>query len=101
SGSLRSLHISHKSVCVVVQTVTVFGGTGFLGRRIVRHLHEKGYSVRIASRHPDPSSGDDAQLHPIAADTHDRPSIASAVAGAFGVVNAVSLYVERGEDTFH
>ncbi len=85
----------------MVQTVTVFGGTGFLGRRIVRHLHEKGYSVRIASRHPNSSSGDDPQLRSIAADIHDRQSIASAVAGAFGMVNAVSLYVERGIETFH
>src|SRR5260370_18979532 len=35
------------------QLVTVFGGTGFLGRRIVRHLHDAGFAVRIASRHPD------------------------------------------------
>jgi len=34
-------------------TVTVFGGTGFLGRRVVRHLRGHGFSVRIASRHPD------------------------------------------------
>ena len=84
-----------------MQTVTVFGGTGFLGRRIVRHLHDKGYSVRIASRHPNPPSGDDPQLRPMAANIHDRQSIASAIAGAFGVVNAVSLYVARGTETFH
>jgi uncharacterized protein YbjT (DUF2867 family) len=33
--------------------VTVFGGTGFLGRRIVRHLLDADLAVRIASRHPD------------------------------------------------
>jgi len=85
----------------VVQIVTVFGGTGFLGRRIVRHLHEKGYFVRIASRHPNPPSGDVPQLRSIAADIHERTSVASAVAGAFGVVNTVSLYVARGKETFH
>ena len=84
----------------MVQIVTVFGGTGFLGRRIVRHLHDKGYSVRIASRHPKPASDYDPQLRPIAANIHDRQSIASAIAGAFGVINAVSLYVARGEETF-
>jgi uncharacterized protein YbjT (DUF2867 family) len=84
----------------VVQIVTVFGGTGFLGRRIVRHLHDKGFFVRTASRRPNPSSGDDPQLRSIAADIYDGPSIARAVAGAFGVVNAVSLYVERGTETF-
>ena len=85
----------------MAQSVTVFGGTGFLGRRIVRHLHDKGFAVRIASRHSKPSSGDDPQLQSIAADIHEERSIASAVAGAFGVVNAVSLYVERGKETFH
>jgi uncharacterized protein YbjT (DUF2867 family) len=84
-----------------MQTVTVFGGTGFLGRRIVRLLHDKGYSVRIESRHPNPPSGADPHLRPLAANIHDRPSIASAIAGAFGVVNAVSLYVARGTETFH
>ena len=34
------------------RTVTVFGGTGFLGRRIVRHLRTYGFCVRTASRHP-------------------------------------------------
>ena len=85
----------------MVHIVTVFGGTGFLGRRIVRHLLDKGYSVRIASRHPIPPSGDDPQLRAIAANIHDRQSIASAIAGAFGVVNAVSLYVASGKETFH
>ena len=85
----------------MVQIVTVFGGTGFLGRRIVRHLHEKGYFVRIASRHPKLSSGDVPQLRSIAADIHERTSVANAIAGAFGVVNAVSLYVARGKETFH
>jgi uncharacterized protein YbjT (DUF2867 family) len=33
--------------------VTVFGGTGFLGRRIVRHLQDADFAVRIVSRHPD------------------------------------------------
>ena len=84
-----------------MQTVTVFGGTGFLGRRIVRHLQDKGYSVRITSRHPNPPSGADPQLRAIAANIHDRQSIASAIGGAFGVVNAVSLYVARGKETFH
>ena len=35
------------------RTVTVFGGTGFLGRRVVRHLRDREFTVRIASRHPD------------------------------------------------
>jgi NADH dehydrogenase len=87
------------------RTVTVFGGTGFLGRRIVRRLRDRGFPVRIASRHPDRRHGhfdpDEPQLQSVAADIHDERSVADALAGAYGVVNAVSLYVEHGQETFH
>jgi uncharacterized protein YbjT (DUF2867 family) len=87
------------------RTVTVFGGTGFLGRRIVRHLRSRGFPVRIASRHPDREhrlfGPDDPQLQSVWADIHDERSVADALAGAYGVVNAVGLYVEHGEETFH
>jgi NADH dehydrogenase len=86
-------------------TVTVFGGTGFLGRRVVRHLRGHGFGVRIASRHPDRAHGlfalDDPQIRSMEANIHDERLIADALAGAYGVVNAVSLYVERGRETFH
>jgi uncharacterized protein YbjT (DUF2867 family) len=88
-----------------IRVVTVFGGTGFLGRRVVRHLREHEFSVRIASRHPNRSralfGSDDPQLQSVAADIHDQRAVADALAGAYGVVNAVSLYVERGRSTFH
>jgi len=87
------------------RTVTVFGGTGFLGSRVVLHLRKRGFSVRIASRHPDRGHRlfalDDPQLQSIAANIHDERSVADALAGAYGVVNAVSLYVEHGQETFH
>jgi uncharacterized protein YbjT (DUF2867 family) len=87
------------------RTVTVFGGTGFLGRRVVRHLRSHGFSVRIASRHPDRGRGlfalDDPQLQSVAADIHDDRAVAAALTGAYGAVNAVSLYVEHGRETFH
>ena len=84
------------------RTVTVFGGTGFLGRRIVRHLRYREFPVRIASRHPDrghrPFGPDDPQLPSVEANIHDERSVADALAGAYGVVNAVSLYVEIGRE---
>src|ERR1700694_2078412 len=87
------------------RTVTVFGGTGFLGRRIVRHLRSHGFRVRTASRHPDRGhrlfGPVDPQLQSVGANIHDERSVAEAVAGAYGVVNAVSLYVEHGRETFH
>src|SRR5712664_451450 len=87
------------------RSVTVFGGTGFLGRRIVRHLRSRGFPVRIASRHPgrgqSPFGPDDPQLQSVEANIHDERSVADALAGAYGVVNAVSLYVEHRQETFH
>lgn len=67
---------------------------------MVRHLRDKDFSVRVASRHPRSSSGNDPEVQPVPVDIRERPSVATAVQGAFGVVNAVSLYVERGTDTF-
>src|SRR5216110_3180750 len=87
------------------RTVAVFGGTGFLGRRVVRHLRKCEFSVRIASRHPDRGHRlfglDDPQLQSVEANIQDERSVADALAGAYGVVNAVSLYVEHGQETFH
>jgi uncharacterized protein YbjT (DUF2867 family) len=75
-------------------TVTVFGGTGFLGRRLVRRLAAEGAAVRIAVRSPDLAHGE------LRADVRDQASVAAAVAGADAVVNAVSAYVEKGGVTF-
>jgi NADH dehydrogenase len=84
--------------------VTVFGGTGFLGRHIVQTLIQGGTDVRVAVRHPDravlqagPGSG---RLAPVAADIRDERTVAAAVAGADGVVNAVSAYVEKAGITY-
>jgi uncharacterized protein YbjT (DUF2867 family) len=79
--------------------VTVFGGPGFVGRRVVRHLRESGIRVRVASRHPRLIQDDG--IEQFAADAHDERSVEAAIAGSQGVVNAISLYVERGRDTFH
>lgn len=74
---------------------TVFGGTGFLGSRIVRELANLGSRVRIAARHPRrPDWATDREaVELITADVRDDDSVARAVAGANSVVNAVSLYV--------
>ena len=87
------------TVCVV------FGGTGFLGRRLVRRFAGEGATLRIAVRSPDraprvlsPADLDRATL--LRADVHDRASVAAAVAGADAVINAVSAYVEKPGATF-
>jgi len=85
--------------------VTVFGGTGFLGRRIVRHLLDADLAIRIASRHRDRAyslfSRDVSGIESVHADVNDDGSVARAVTGTWAVVNAVSLYVERGKCRFH
>jgi uncharacterized protein YbjT (DUF2867 family) len=88
------------------RVVTVFGGTGFLGCRVIRHLLAHGFNVRITSRHPDRApwflAPGRAGVEAVGADVHDETSVAAALAGAFGAVNAVSLYVEHGaQETFH
>ena len=97
-GSIKSLAQDHW-MDREINRVTVFGGTGFVGRRVARHLRESGVTVRIASRHPRWVDGDSIEL--IAADARDERSVETAVVGSDGVVNAISLYVEHGRDTFH
>ena len=86
-------------------TVVVFGGAGFLGRRLVHRLTTEGITVRVAVRHPDharielQSIGFD-RVAVVPADVRDQVSVAAAIAGADAVVNAVSAYVEMGGVTF-
>ena len=72
----------------------VFGGTGFLGRRLVQRLAAEGATLRIAARSASPETG------VVRADVRDRQSVAAALAGADAVVNAVSAYVEKRDVTF-
>jgi uncharacterized protein YbjT (DUF2867 family) len=97
-GSIASVAEDH-STDRAMSCVAVFGGTGFIGRRIVRQLREGGTRVRAVSRHP--GRAEDDGIEQIAADAHDERSVAAAVAGADGVVNAISLYVQQGSATFH
>lgn len=87
-----------------LREITVFGGTGFLGQRVVCRLAVRHISVRVASRHPERMKpafqGEPHALKFVAADINDDASVRAAVAGAAGVVNATSLYVEQGRSTF-
>lgn len=85
--------------------VTVFGGSGYLGRRIAQRLAEEGATVRAVCRRPDnvalaSGNGVRGEIVPFHADVRDETSVAAAVAGADAVVNAVGLYVERDAETF-
>jgi uncharacterized protein YbjT (DUF2867 family) len=85
--------------------ITVFGGTGFLGQHVLRHLAARRVAVRVAARHAERRrasvGGEPSSLKFVRTDVNDDASVRAAVAGAIGVVNAVSLYAERGRESFH
>jgi uncharacterized protein YbjT (DUF2867 family) len=85
--------------------VTVFGGSGFLGRYVVRALAAKGYRVRVACRRPDLAGhlqplGNVGQIHCVQANLRYRWSIDRAVEGADVVVNLVGILSDGGKQTF-
>ena len=90
---------------MISSRVTVFGGSGFLGRQIVRCLAAGGSDVRVAVRHPEkvPLTGAfarDGQIEVVRADVWDESTVARAVKNATGVINTVGHYVEKSSATF-
>jgi uncharacterized protein YbjT (DUF2867 family) len=86
-------------------TVVVFGGGGFLGRRLVDRLTAEGMTARVAVRHPDRTrielrSMGFERVAVVPADVRDQASVAAAIEEADAVVNAVSAFIEKGGVTF-
>lgn len=92
----------------VLQTpklVTVFGGSGFLGRHVVRALAKRGYLVRVACRRPDLAGhlqplGNVGQIQAVQANLRVRWSVDRAVQDADHVINLVGLLFETGRQSF-
>lgn len=87
------------------QLVTVFGGSGFVGRHVVRALAKRGYRVRVAVRRPDLAGflqpiGTVGQIHAVQANLRYPASVAAAVKGADAVVNLVGIMQEQGRQGF-
>ena len=87
------------------ELVTVFGGSGFLGRHVVRALVKRGYRVRVAVRHPELANflqplGLVGQVHAVQANLRYPESIKSALAGASAAVNCVGILHESGTQKF-
>jgi NADH dehydrogenase len=85
--------------------VTVFGGSGFLGRHLVRRLAATGARVTVAVREPESAlflkpMGDVGQITPVGADVRDGPAVAAAVQGADWVVNLVGVLYETKRQSF-
>jgi uncharacterized protein YbjT (DUF2867 family) len=85
--------------------VTVFGGSGFIGRYAARELVKKGWRVRVACRHVS-TAGDVRLAGPpgwvdiVQANVRNRDSIERALDGADAVVNLVGIMFEKGAQTF-
>ena len=89
----------------VLRIVTIFGGTGFLGRHIVQRLARAGWGIRVATRRPELAGflrpcGDVGRVAPVQANVRDEASVRRAVAGADAVVNLTGILNERGRQTF-
>jgi uncharacterized protein YbjT (DUF2867 family) len=87
------------------ELVTVFGGSGFVGRHTVSALARRGYRVRAAERRPDLAGhlqpmGAVGQIQPVQANLRYPESLARAVEGAGAVVNAVGILAPSGRQTF-
>jgi uncharacterized protein YbjT (DUF2867 family) len=85
--------------------VTVFGGSGFLGRHVVRALAKLGYRVRVAVRRPELAGflqplGRVGQIHAVQANVRHPNSVEAAARDADVVINLVGILFERGRQKF-
>jgi NADH dehydrogenase len=85
--------------------ITIFGGSGFLGRHLVRALAKRHYRIRVAVRRPDLAGhlqplGRVGQIHAVQANVRHAGSVEAAVRGADIVINLVGILYERGRQRF-
>ena len=89
---------SYKMACV-------FGGTGFIGRHVVRRLADQGYTVKVATRVPErayflKTCGNVGQIVPFACRSGDEAAIRAAVQGCEVVVNCIGILFEKNKSNF-
>lgn len=85
--------------------ITIFGGSGFVGRYIARRMAKRGWRVRVAVRRPNEAHfvrpyGDVGQVEPIQANIRDEASTRAAIEGADVVVNCVGILYEDSRQKF-
>jgi len=85
--------------------VTVYGGSGFLGRHVIRALAKRDYRVRVGVRRPDLAGhlqplGKVGQIHAVQANLRYPASVQAAARGASVIVNLVGILSESGAQTF-
>jgi NADH dehydrogenase len=87
------------------RVVTVFGGSGFIGRHLIGRLAKQGWIVRVAVRRPSQAGflkplGEVGQITPLRAPVQDPIAVEAAVEGADAAINLVGILYERGKQTF-
>lgn len=87
------------------QLVTIFGGSGFVGRYIAQRMAKEGWRVRVAVRRPNEALfvkpyGAVGQVEPVLANIRDDASVRAALAGADAVVNCVGTFDKSGRNNF-
>ncbi len=85
--------------------ITVYGGSGFLGRHVIRALCKRGYRIRVAVRRPELAGhlqplGRVGQIHAVQANLRYPQSVEAAARGADVVINLVGILFERGKQRF-
>ena len=85
--------------------VTIYGGSGFVGRYIARRMAKEGWRVRVAVRRPNEAMfvkpyGTVGQVEPILCNIRDDASVAAALQGADAVVNCVGILTQNGKNKF-
>ncbi len=85
--------------------ITLIGGSGFIGRHLVRSLAKRGYRIRVACRRPDLAGhvvplGVPGQIVPVQTNVRYPASVAAACDGAYAVVNLTGLLFNGGAQTF-
>mmetsp|Transcript_2786 Transcript_2786/g.4766 ORF Transcript_2786/g.4766 Transcript_2786/m.4766 type:complete len:328 (-) Transcript_2786:591-1574(-) len=89
----------------MAKLVTIFGGSGFVGRYIARRMAKDGWRVRVAVRRPNEALfvktyGVVGQVEPILANIRDEGSVRAAIRGADAVVNCVGTFDAGGKNNF-
>ncbi|MGR3662802.1 MAG: complex I NDUFA9 subunit family protein [Paracoccaceae bacterium] len=85
--------------------VTIFGGSGFVGRYIARRMAKQGWRVRVATRRPNEAIfvkpyGTVGQVEPVFCNVRDDASVSAAMQGADVVVNCTGILIEKGRNSF-